>query len=158
MRASRLDEDSDRFPVQPFTGFDRTRIQSDFSDLDQRPSLAAGSGSAEDIVRGDPKRYFNPLAFELPEPGYYGNLGRDVWTGSGLFTVNLGIQKSLWRSERQDVRLRAEFFNLTNQPNFSLPSALTLFSSNGSRVGSAGRITSTSTTSRQVQLALRWNF
>lgn len=146
------------FPFSPFTGFDRTRIQSDFSDLDQRPSLAAGSGSAEDIVLGDPNRYFNPLAFELPEPGYYGNLGRNVLTGPGLFTVNLGVQKSLWRSERQDVRLRAEFFNLTNQPNFSLPSALTLFTSNGSRVGSAGRITSTSTTSRQVQLALRWNF
>ena len=146
------------FLFSPFTGFDRTRIQSSFSHLDQRPSLAPDAGSAKDIVLGDPSRYFNPLAFVLPEAGFYGNLGRNVLTGPGLFTSNLGVQKSFQVSERHGVRLRAEFFNLTNRPNFSLPSGLTLFTGSGARVGSAGRITSTSTTSRQIQLSLRWSF
>lgn len=144
------------FPFNPRTGFDQTLLQSDFSELDQRPSLA--SGTASDIVLGDPSRYFNPLAFALPEEGFYGNLGRNILTGPGIFTSNIGVQKPVWSTERQEIRLRAEFFNLTNHPNFSLPSALTLFSGSGERVGSAGRITSTSTTSRQIQMALRWSF
>jgi hypothetical protein len=146
------------YHFSPFTGFDRTRIQSQFSHLDQRPSLAPDAGRASDIVLGGPQRYFNPLAFTLPEPGFYGNLGRNVLPGPGLFAVNLGAQKSLWRTDRQHVWLRAEFFNAGNRPNFGLPSGLTLFSSSGARLGSAGRINSTSTPARQIQLALRWSF
>jgi hypothetical protein len=36
--------------------------------------------------------------------------------------------------------------------------ALALFESTGARIGSAGRITETSTPARQIQVALRWSF
>ena len=42
--------------------------------------------------------------------------------------------------------------------SWRLPSGLALFDSTGARVGSAGRITDTSTTSRQVQMAVKWVF
>jgi len=143
------------FPFNPRVGFDRAQLQSGFGDLNQRPSPAASVPG--EVILGDPKLHFDPTAFVLPEAGFYGDLGRNTLSGPGLFALNLAVHKSLWRSERHDVRLRVEAFNVTNHPNFNIPSGLNLFSSSGRRVGSAGRITSTSTMSRQLQMAVRWS-
>jgi hypothetical protein len=145
-------------PFSPRVGFDRARLQATGTtgDLGQRPDLA-GVGSK--IVLGGPDRYFDPLAFSLPEAGFYGNLGRNVLLGPGLVSLDGAAHKTIRVTERQSVQFRAEFFNLGNHPNFQLPSAnYNLFASTGQRVGSAGRITETTTNSRQVQLALRWSF
>jgi hypothetical protein len=109
-------------------------------------------------VLGDPARYFDPLAFGLPEAGFLGNLGRGTLAGPGLFALDASLHKVLWRTERHSVRLRLEMFNATNHPSFKPPSGLALFDSSLGRLGAAGRITETSTTSRQVQLALKWVF
>jgi hypothetical protein len=56
------------------------------------------------------------------------------------------------------LELRVEVFNLLNRANFDLPS-LTVFSgTSATPLVNAGVITSTSTTSRQIQLALRFEF
>lgn len=144
-------------PFAPRVGFDRARLRPGFGDVGQRPDLAGGR-AAGDIVLGDPGRYFDPLAFELPEAGYLGNLGRGTLRGPGIFAVDLALHKALYTGERHSVELRGEAFNLTNRPNFQVPSGRALFTSSGGRIGSAGRITSTSTPSRQVQLAVRWEF
>lgn len=144
-------------PFAPRVGFDRARLRPGFGDVGQRPDLIAGR-SARDIVLGDPARYFDPSAFSLPEAGYLGNLGRGTLRGPGVFTWDLALHKTLFSTERQALELRGEVFNLTNHPNFQVPSGRALFTSRGGRIGSAGRITSTSTNSRQVQLALRWDF
>lgn len=143
------------FPFNPRVGFDQARMRSGFGDLDQRPSLASATRPA---ILGDPNRYFDTSAFVLPAVGTLGNLGRNTLTGPGQFSLNLAVHKALWKTERQELRLRAEAFNTTNRPNFDAPSELRLFTSSGGRVGSAGRITSTATPSRQIQLALRWVF
>ena len=144
-------------PFAPRVGFDRARLRPGFGDVGQRPDLVAGR-SATDIIRGDPARYFDPGAFSLPEAGYLGNLGRGTLRGPGVFALDLALHKQLFSTERHSVQLRGEAFNLTNHPNFQVPSGRALFTTSGGRIGSAGRITSTSTTSRQVQLALRWEF
>ena len=56
-------------------------------------------------------------------------------------------------SERLTVQFRAEIFNLLNRANFNTPN-LIVFTPTGVS-GTAGAITSTSTTSRQVQFALK---
>ena len=144
-------------PFAPRVGFDRARLRPGFGDVGQRPDLIGGRG-ARDIVLGDPARYFDATAFGLPAAGYLGNLGRGTLRGPGMFTWDLALHKTLFSSERQSLELRAEAFNLTNRPNFQVPSGRALFTRSGGRIGSAGRITSTSTNSRQVQLALRWDF
>lgn len=143
------------FPFNPRVGFDRARMRSGFGDLDQRPSLVS---AAPPVILGDPARYYDPFSFVLPPAGYVGDLGRNTLTGPGLFSMNLGLHKSLWRNERQDLRFRLESFNATNHPNFDVPSELRLFTSSGGRVGSTGRITTTSTPARQIQFALHWAF
>jgi hypothetical protein len=130
-------------------------MRSGFGDLDQRPSLAPGG---KPVILADPAHYFDTASFVLPEAGRLGDLGRNTLTGPGLVNVNVGLHKSLWRSERHDLRFRLEAFNVTNRPNFDAPSELRLFSSSGQRIGSSGRITTTSTAARQIQLALRWAF
>ncbi len=110
------------------------------------------------VILGDPYGWFDPNAFGLPPAGMYGNLGRNVLAGPGLCTLDLALHKTLWRTERQSIRLRLEAFNLANHPNFQIPAAPALFTSTLDRVGSASRITDTTTTARQIQLALKWVF
>ncbi|MGD0199398.1 MAG: TonB-dependent receptor [Bryobacteraceae bacterium] len=144
-------------PFNPTIGFDRARLTGGgTSDPGERPMYVAAPGA--NLIRGDPLQWFDPNAFALPPAGMYGNLGRNTLQGPGLVTSDLALHKVLWSTERQSVRLRVEAFNVVNHPNFQIPSALTLFTSALSRVGSAGQITSTTTTSRQIQLALRWMF
>ena len=120
---------------------------------------AAGScpGRSNNPVTGGPDQYFDPSAFLLPAAGFYGNLGRNTLTGPGLANVDVSLNKRFRVTERVSVQFRTEVFNLLNHPNFSIPSQRTVFSSSG-RVNSAGRITSTSTPSRQLQFGLKLSF
>jgi hypothetical protein len=70
----------------------------------------------------------------------------------------LALHKVLRQSERSSLRLRVEVFNVANHPNFQVPSGQDLFNSSLQRLATAGRITATTTTSRQIQLALKWAF
>jgi hypothetical protein len=140
-------------PFYPSVGFDRARIRAVTQDLGQRPDFLGGN-----VITGNPRQWFNPLAFGLPEAGFYGNLGRNTLRGPGLAFTSAALHKALWATERHQLRLRAEFFNVLNRPNLQVPSDLQLFDSTGQRVGSAGRISETATTARQMQLALRWEF
>ena len=145
-------------PFNPTVGFDRARLQPSSNDQGQRPN-AAGVPASQ-VILGDVNRWFDANAFTLPQAGFLGNLGRNTLIGPGLFALDLAVRKNLWHSDRQTVALRAESYNLTNHPNFAVPSGdnLSLFDSQGQRLETAGRITSTTTTSRQIQLSLRWSF
>jgi hypothetical protein len=143
-------------PFSPSVGFDRAHLETGFGDTGQRPDLL--SGDSKSIILGDPDQYFNPLAFGLPAEGYLGTLGRGALRGPGLYTLNVSVHKSFHLTDSQRLNFRAEFFNVANRPNFQIPSSQELFTSSGGRVGSAGRITSTTGGSRQIQLALRWEF
>jgi len=59
--------------------------------------------------------------------------------------------------EGQSLQFRAEFFNIVNHANFSNPSA-GVFDSRGNRVPTAGQITGTTGTARQIQFGLKLVF
>jgi hypothetical protein len=59
-------------------------------------------------------------------------------------------------SESFNAQFRAEFFNVLNRANFASPTDhSTVFDQSGNAVSTAGLITSTQTTSRQIQFALK---
>jgi hypothetical protein len=70
-----------------------------------------------------------------------------------MTTVDFSTIKRTTVTERVSVEFRAEFFNILNHVNFGNPS-LGVFS--GAALNpSAGLITTTSTTSRQIQFGLK---
>jgi hypothetical protein len=116
---------------------------------------------AGSVVEGNPNRWFNPAAFIAPPSviGFYGNLGRNTYRGPGLASWDFSVLKDTKISERFNLQFRAELFNLLNRANFNTPNLIVFTpptTANPTGLsGTAGAITSTSTTSRQVQFALK---
>jgi hypothetical protein len=107
------------------------------------------------VIEGGPHQYFNPAAFIQPLAGTYGNVGRNVLQGPGLATTDLSLAKRLELSERLHLQFRAEFFNTFNRTNFNTPNPVVYTAATGGPSPTAGVITSTATTSRQIQFALK---
>ena len=148
-------------PFPAVISFDRARSIPQ-SGTGEHPDLAPGRSN--NPILGDPARYFDPSAFVLQPAGFYGNLGRNTLIGPGLVKVDMSLNKKFRMTERSGLELRAEAFNLFNHPNFSIPSQRTVFSGVnattglGNPVASAGLITTTQTSSRQLQLGLKVTF
>ena len=140
------------FPFTPLAGSNRSG-DGDTRNPD-RPSL--NPSFTGQVVTGNPSQWFNPNAFTLPAAGTWGTLGRGVYRGPGLADVDLSLFKNMALVERTTLQFRAEFFNALNRTNFG-PVNGTVFSGT-SISGSAGLITSTATTSRQIQFGLKLIF
>jgi Carboxypeptidase regulatory-like domain/TonB-dependent Receptor Plug Domain len=119
-----------------------------------RPSL--NPNFTGPVIIGSPNEWYNPNAFILPAVGTYGNVGRGAFTGPGLADLDLSVMKNTTITERMKLQFRAEFFNILNHPNFASPNE-TVFSGTSFNA-SAGLITTTATTSRQIQFALKLMF
>lgn len=139
------------FPFTPEMSFNPSNNGNTTNPI--RPSLnPAFQGT---IIEGSPNRWFNPNAFVVPPNGTYGNLGRNVLDGPGLSEVDLSLMKNMRLSERWNLQFRAEAFNVFNTANFNTPNLITFTSATAPPSTTAGVITSTATTSRQLQFALK---
>jgi hypothetical protein len=70
---------------------------------------------------------FNPAAFDAATPiaqGRQGSLGRHVMRGFSASQVDVAVRRVFRLGERCSIQARAEFFNLTNTPNFANPSGV----------------------------------
>jgi len=59
---------------------------------------------------------------------------------------------------KQNLQFRVEIFNLFNRANFATPNSSVLFNSDGTRVPNATNVVRTATTSRQLQLGVKFVF
>jgi hypothetical protein len=110
-------------------------------------------------------QYFNPNAFLAPAAGTLGNAGRDSLTGPGIEEIDTSLVKETAITERVRVQFRAEFFNVLNHANFATPNAIVYTTGPTATTAglttapvlspTAGTITATSTTSRQIQFGLK---
>jgi hypothetical protein len=124
-----------------------------------RASMATGR-TYESANLGRPEAWFDPTAFALQPAGTLGTSGRGAFTGPNLRTVDLSLMKNFRIAERANIQFRAEAFNLLNRANFGVPNliAYTGTSDNETPLSTFGRIRSTVTSSRQIQLGLRISF
>jgi hypothetical protein len=106
-------------------------------------------------IVGSVNQWYNPAVFLQPPPnsGFWGNATRDGLTGPGLATWDFSAIKNTRLHERLNLQFRAEIFNLLDRANFNTPNLITFTPTGVS--GSAGIISATSTTSRQVQFGLK---
>ena len=140
------------FPITPQIGSNRSG-DGDTRNPDRPSYNPSFSGP---VTLGEQTEWFNPNAFVLPTAGTYGNVGRGTLTGPGLADLDVSVFKNTPITERTTLQFRAELFNTLNHPNFGTPNAV-VFSS-GAISPSAGLITTTTTTSRQLQFGLKLIF
>jgi hypothetical protein len=132
------------------------------------------------VITGNPNQWFNPNMFHMepmvPCPnnaaltcGTLGDATRGVLRGPGLGDWDFSLAKDTAVSlfgEQESVEFRAEIFNILNHANFGMPASATVFNGATSVLGAyqqaplagVGQITTTVTTSRQIQFALKLIF
>ena len=150
-------------PLTVFVRANRSRSQ-------WAPSLGPGLGNDrvsmapgrtyESAILGTPDSWFDPTAFALQPAGTLGTSGRGAFIGPNLRTFDLAAMKRFRMGDRASAQFRVEGFNIFNRANFGPPN-LTAFagtSDNEAPLSTFGRVRSTVTSSRQIQLGLRLSF
>jgi len=147
------------------------------------PDRLTGPGCSAPVNPGNPAGYIKVNCFALPVatpaiaancapfPGdqgvpfqgtctnLLGTSGRNSVYGPGLVDFDFSMVKDTKIFERLNVQFRAEIFNIFNRTNFNPPLANnTLFDQGGVANPAAGVLDSTSTSSREVQFALKLIF
>jgi outer membrane receptor protein involved in Fe transport len=128
-------------PITPVLTVDRAGVGGGA----QRPNVNGP------IATPDTKlQWFDTSVFSLPAPGAFGNAGRSLIRGPGIFNTDLSISKGTKLREKLTLQFRAEFFNVFNH---------TQYAGVGGSFGSAtfGQVTS-ARDPRITQLALRLIF
>jgi hypothetical protein len=139
------------FPFTPQLGFNPS------NDGDTRNPVRPSWNPAfqGDVITGSPNQYFNPNAFIVPAGGTYGNVGRDTLRGPGSATVDFSAMKNTSLTDRLKLQIRGEFFNVLNHANFGTPNTIVFSSATAGASPTAGVITATSTSSRQIQFGAK---
>ena len=149
---------SDGMPFTPLISGDAAGENSSGSyDV---PMRVAGPACSNLTNPGNPNQYINLACYSFPSPAnLLGNVGRNSLTGPGLAELDYSLKRNFplhFLSESAALQFRAEMFNLANRVNFEPPLPNNkLYNTKGALLATAGIITSTATTSRQIQLALR---
>lgn len=116
-----------------------------------RPNAVAGVDPNLPGNQRSPDRWFNTSAFALQPANFFGNAGRGTIAGPSVTQLDFSLYKNFPLFESRKLQFRAEMFNIMNHPNFALPD-VTINSA------TVGRITSTNTSSRQIQFGMKLNF
>jgi Carboxypeptidase regulatory-like domain/TonB-dependent Receptor Plug Domain/TonB dependent receptor len=175
---------SDGVPFTPTFGTDGDPRGLNSSDPWDYPSRLTAPGCGTLTNPGNPSNYIKTQCFGIPtapNQAFYtancdptqgnaallqcfnlrGNAGRNILIGPGITNLDFSLFKNNYVrkiSETFNVQFRAEIFNILNHPNFAPPANPTntdVFNSSGAPNSAAGLLTSTTTTSRQIQLAIK---
>jgi hypothetical protein len=88
----------------------------------RRPDVVPG---VDPYLNSD-RSLINPAAFSIPKPGTFGNSGRNSLAGPILAQLDLTLSKRFVVTERANIELRAEAYNILNHSNFANPANLRL--------------------------------
>lgn len=129
-------------------------------------------GAAKKLPNPGVNGFFNPAAFTVPitvvgaqgqSVQTFGDCGHFPTTGPGYKNIDSSIFKDFHYSTRSYAEFRAEFFDTTNTPSFSLPGAndvsLTCQGAPGAPCNAKnpnfGKLSNGSATGRQIQLSVK---
>jgi Carboxypeptidase regulatory-like domain len=150
------------FPFSPQLGYNPTGNGDTRNPV--RPTLNPDFHGS--LYSKSPNQWFNPAAFTAPYPGTFGDAGRDTLSGPGLADLDVSLAKSTTIREGLHAQFRAEFFNVLNHSNFTTPNAVVYSSgptpktptAEATQSATAGVVSATATTSRQIQFGLKLLF
>jgi hypothetical protein len=130
------------------------------SDASPLPNRLTGPGCDTLTNPGNPVHYIKVECFAYPNPvTLRGNLGRNALIGPGVLNFDSSLIKNTYIGERLNVQFRIEGFNVLNRPNFAPPTSNNVVFDDDNMtqpgVAGAGLITSTATSSRQIQFGVK---
>jgi hypothetical protein len=113
---------------------------------------------AHGINVGNP--WFSTSSFAQPVGVVFGSVGRNNMFGPGLFALNASLFKHIKITERIDMELRGEAFQLTNTPQFNNPQNSLTSSTFGYVTGTQGSGSGVNGVGggRAVQLGVKMTF
>jgi hypothetical protein len=126
---------------------------------EDRPNVKPGTDPAA-IIRGNPNQWFDPTAFVLQPQGTLGNTPRDFLRGPRFADVDLSLVKNQKIAGDTRVQIRLEVFNVLNRANFAVPNRVVFSGATATDpiLATAGQITHTNNSSRQLQLGIKFIF
>lgn len=118
------------------------------TDCYERPNLVGNPK----LSNPSTAQWFNLSAFAVPQQYTYGNAGANILTGDGFSNLDLSLFRNIQIRERTSLQFRFEAFNAFNTPTWGNPiGQLNL-------PGQTGVVTSTRSTQRELQLAMKLYF
>jgi Carboxypeptidase regulatory-like domain/TonB-dependent Receptor Plug Domain len=127
-------------------------VNVDCFTLPQAPDQAFWNANCDPLLAGSTPEVF-PTCVNLR-----GTARRNSLVGPGMLNLDFSAFKNTYVTEKLNVQFRVEAYNIANRSNFLPPSSTDLFSSTGAVVGTYGRITSESTTAREIQFGVKLIF
>ena len=150
---------------QPFTAYDGTDQSNTGGSADRplvigdwhvaSPGVGAWFNSCTILANGSLSncQAGQGPAWLIQPAGTFGNAGRNILEGPGLLNFDLGLYRQFRISERMNVQLRSEFFNLPNRANFFLPNTTVTSSAFATLTQAADQPNNGA--QRQIQFALK---
>ncbi len=131
-----------------------------------RPNFVQGCNpyKQQGSLSGPFVKWFNAGCYTVQPFATLGNVGRDSLVGTGLLDLDFSVIKDTKVTETVSAQFRAEFFNIINHTNLGQPAGAVFAGPGGAGAGAsyiagnAGLISTASTTSRQIQFALKLIF
>ena len=129
------------------------------TNAEDRPNVKPGTDPKK-IITGNPNQWFDPNAFELPLQGTFGNTPRNYLRGPNFINVDMSLVKNQALNGNNRVQIRLEVFNILNRPNFATPTRPVFAGAlqNEAPLATAGKVTRTVNSSRQLQLGVKFLF
>ncbi len=153
-------------PFSPLNGSDPTLAVGGIDGLVGNPirpnlntRLDLSNMSVEEVVRAGGRSLFSPLPPCQRIEGTntctplvrFGNVGRNIMRSDGIAQLDLGITKNTRITERHNIQLRADFFNMSNTRNFGIPEARINNAGFGNQWGTDGG-------NRRIFVSLKYQF
>jgi len=129
------------------------------SDIPNVGNFAPWSGNVRANRVGDPnvpnpstREWFNTAAFAPPAPFTFGDSGRNSLRADWFKNLDVSLFRDFPIGERRSLQFQAQAFNVMNTPTWGIPV------NDLNNPAQLGSITSTRSTERQLQLALKLYF
>jgi hypothetical protein len=90
--------------------------------------------------------------------GYLGDVAALPLLAPATWTTDASLKRNIRFHEEMNIHLTAEIFNIFNRTNFAPPASVNVFTATGAVNTTAGQITRTIGTSRQMQFGARFEF
>src|SRR5437016_5763506 len=93
------------------------------SPIVNRPNLVGNPN----IDHRGPSRFFDPNAFQIPAEDTFGNSGRNVIIGPGIWNLDVALSRTARLSDSIRAQFRTDLYNVLNHPNFVAPPSMQNF-------------------------------